>query len=90
MTWEPSFCFKNPIALGYTRGHFTALVPLERNEINFTSNSFVAKSNSDQGGGAVCHLDHSDNQQQVFYLPLTNSDGQLLPVHFLTCAEVSG
>jgi ubiquitin thioesterase ZRANB1 len=30
LTWEPAFCSKNPLALGYTRGHFTALVPLER------------------------------------------------------------
>lgn len=27
--WEQSFCIKSPIALGYTRGHFSALVPLE-------------------------------------------------------------
>ncbi|KAL5282955.1 ZRANB1 family protein [Megaselia abdita] len=28
--WEQSFCIKSPIALGYTRGHFSALVPLEQ------------------------------------------------------------
>ena len=33
LIWEPSFCFKNPITLGYTRGHFTALVPFEKSEI---------------------------------------------------------
>lgn len=27
--WEQSFCIKSPIALGYTRGHFSALVPTE-------------------------------------------------------------
>ncbi|ODN01147.1 Ubiquitin thioesterase trabid [Orchesella cincta] len=27
--WEHSFCWKWPIALGYTRGHFSALVPME-------------------------------------------------------------
>lgn len=27
--WEQSFCIKSPIALGYTRGHFSALVPSE-------------------------------------------------------------
>ncbi|KAF4533526.1 hypothetical protein B566_EDAN001011 [Ephemera danica] len=26
---EPSFCSKSPLALGYTRGHFSALVPME-------------------------------------------------------------
>lgn len=29
MLWEQSFCIKSPIALGYTRGHFSALVPTE-------------------------------------------------------------
>ncbi|XP_018319117.1 ubiquitin thioesterase trabid [Agrilus planipennis] len=29
LLWEQSFCVKTPIALGYTRGHFSALVPLE-------------------------------------------------------------
>lgn len=26
---QPSFCTRSPIALGYTRGHFSALVPTE-------------------------------------------------------------
>lgn len=29
LLWEPSFCSRSPIALGYTRGHFSALVPTE-------------------------------------------------------------
>ncbi|KAF5304182.1 hypothetical protein FQR65_LT08076 [Abscondita terminalis] len=29
LLWEQSFCIRTPIALGYTRGHFSALVPLE-------------------------------------------------------------
>lgn len=29
LLWEQSFCSKSPIALGYTRGHFSALVPTE-------------------------------------------------------------
>lgn len=29
LLWEPSFCSRSPIALGYTRGHFCALVPPE-------------------------------------------------------------
>jgi hypothetical protein len=29
LLWEQSFCWKNPICLGYTRGHFSALVPME-------------------------------------------------------------
>ncbi|EDW28099.1 GL27321 [Drosophila persimilis] len=27
--WDQNFCTKSPIALGYTRGHFSALVPME-------------------------------------------------------------
>ncbi|XP_031350268.1 ubiquitin thioesterase trabid isoform X2 [Photinus pyralis] len=29
LLWEQSFCDRTPIALGYSRGHFSALVPLE-------------------------------------------------------------
>jgi len=29
LLWEPSFCSTSPVALGYTRGHFSALVPIE-------------------------------------------------------------
>ncbi|KOB65340.1 Uncharacterized protein OBRU01_22868 [Operophtera brumata] len=25
LLWEPSFCSKSPLCLGYTRGHFSAL-----------------------------------------------------------------
>ena len=27
--WDQSFCWKTPVAMGYTRGHFCALVPME-------------------------------------------------------------
>lgn len=196
LIWEPSFCFKSPIALGYTRGHFTALVPLDRSEIytyvyqptatttstqppqsqpqaassgamaasgisqpsplvmtptaavvvngeteasccslgggnsvnesngeainnNLNSGIIMANENSEKvggsgqvcgsvsgggGSGAVAAMatastsgagavsastsDQQSGNQQVFYLPLTNSEGQLLPVHFLTHQEV--
>lgn len=29
LLWEPSFCNRNPICLGYTPGHFSALITLE-------------------------------------------------------------
>ncbi|XP_076253544.1 ubiquitin thioesterase trabid isoform X2 [Rhynchophorus ferrugineus] len=29
LLWDQSFCSRCPIALGYTRGHFSALVPIE-------------------------------------------------------------
>jgi hypothetical protein len=200
LIWEPSFCFKTPIALGYTRGHFTALVPLERtpeivypyyhssymsssnniasgcgaatsiatssnnsatsttptnnnasnnlinhnnisnsstnlanggfnvggaannlsnsnnnlngsnnnlsniqkdnidNKINNNSdnvNSTSTTANNDSSNssnstvGAVSYVDYNENQQQqIFYLPLTNNEGQLLPIHFLNSSEV--
>ncbi len=84
LIWEPNFCFKNPIALGYTRGHFTALVPLEKSDVvTYISN------NTNSNVGAVSQLENSEQNQQVFYLPLTNNEGQLLPVHFLNSSEVS-
>ncbi|RNA00111.1 Ubiquitin thioesterase Zranb1, partial [Brachionus plicatilis] len=118
LIWEASFCFKSPIALGYTKGHFTALVALDRPDIfmpinvNSSNNpgnvnidnlncSSSANSNSSSSTssnansstsnmlGAVSAYDHiNENQNQTFYLPLTNSDGKLLPVHFLTTSEI--
>ena len=89
LIWEPNFCSKSPIALGYTRGHFTALVPLERHEIT----AYVPGNSSGTNPtnlGAVSQMETSDApNQQVFYLPLANSEGQLLPVHFLTNSEVN-
>ena len=90
LIWEPSFCSKSPIALGYTRGHFTALVPLERHEITTYVSNGGSNSNNNLVG-AVSQLDNSSdtpNNHQIFYLPLANNEGQLLPVHFLTSSEV--
>nr|XP_027235977.1 ubiquitin thioesterase zranb1-B-like [Penaeus vannamei] len=71
LLWEPSFCWKSPIALGYTRGHFCALVPMEPD------------SPENMGAGAI--LDAGESQ--VVFLPLMTQDAKLLPVHFLTQAE---
>ncbi|XP_071521663.1 ubiquitin thioesterase trabid isoform X2 [Panulirus ornatus] len=72
LLWEPSFCWKSPIALGYTRGHFSALVPIEPD----------SPDNSE--AGAI--LDAGESQ--MVFLPLMTHDAKLLPVHFLTQAEV--
>lgn len=119
LIWEPSFCFKSPIALGYTKGHFTALVALDRpdifmpinlnssnnpgnvnidnmnssNSTNSNNNTTSSNANSSTsnmlGAVSVSSYDYmNDNQNQIFYLPLTNSEGKLLPVHFLTSSEV--
>ena len=49
---------------------------------NNTANSLEA--------GAVSQIDFVEiqNNQQIFYLPLTNNEGQLLPIHFLNSSEV--
>ena len=69
------FCWRSPIALGYTRGHFTALVPME-NEVEDSI-----------GAGAKSGVNNGDDDGTA-YLPLTDIDGKLLPVHFLVGTEV--
>ncbi|KAG0722582.1 Ubiquitin thioesterase trabid [Chionoecetes opilio] len=72
LLWEPTFCWKSPIALGYTRGHFSALVPMEPD------------TPDNLGAGAI--LDAGESQ--VVFLPLMTHDAKPLPVHFITQAEV--
>ncbi|XP_076060831.1 ubiquitin thioesterase trabid [Oratosquilla oratoria] len=72
LLWDASFCWKSPIALGYTRGHFSALVPMEPD------------ASDNLGAGAI--LDPGESQ--IVFLPLMTHDHKLLPVHFLTQAEV--
>ena len=67
LLWEQSFCWKSPIALGYTRGHFSALVAIEP---------------SDQQIGAGANF-RSNDDSELIYLPLVTSEHQLLPLHFL-------
>lgn len=68
LLWEPSFCTRSPIALGYTRGHFSALVPTES-----YSSRLEASSN---------------DEEDVTFLPLMDSDMKLLPIHFINETEV--
>ncbi|XP_045188883.2 ubiquitin thioesterase zranb1-like [Mercenaria mercenaria] len=72
LLWERSFCSKTPIALGYTRGHFSALVPME-------IDSGIAL--------AGAHIDNAV-EEQVFYLPLVDHEGSFLPIHFVTGTEL--
>lgn len=73
LLWECSFCWKTPVALGYTRGHFSALVSMEMD--------------LDDGMGAGANLEGSD-EDQVAYLPLVDCEGKLLELHFLSGSEV--
>ena len=59
LIWEPAFCFKSPIALGYTRGHFTALVPFEKNEV--TTYMACNNSNSDFDSENVAESINNNN-----------------------------
>lgn len=71
LLWESTFCSKSPIALGYTRGHFSALVPME---------PYMSPPSRPS-------LPGTDDDLQVTFLPLQSHDRKLLPVHFLTQAE---
>ena len=68
LLWDSSFCTSNPIALAYTRGHFSALVSVDYSE--------------ELEDGAVSCDDH------VTFLPLVDSDGERLPVHFTSEHQV--
>ncbi|KPJ02972.1 Ubiquitin thioesterase trabid [Papilio xuthus] len=72
LLWEPEFCCKSPLCLGYTRGHFSALVPLEPYPHR---HSYICR-------------EQQKESEEVTFLPLTDSEGKLLPVHFLTGDEV--
>ncbi|GIY16529.1 ubiquitin thioesterase ZRANB1 [Caerostris darwini] len=73
LLWDPTFCWKSPIALGYTRGHFTALVAME--------------PDSEDSLGAGANIRTGDDLRVIF-LPLMTMDHQRLPVHFLTQDEL--
>lgn len=75
--WETSFCWRWPIALGYTRGHFSALVPIE------PDCDPLARV------GSASRLGAEDINERSVYLPLTTVDGALLPIQFLTQSDVS-
>ncbi|NP_001084698.1 ubiquitin thioesterase zranb1-B [Xenopus laevis] len=73
LLWEQSFCWKSPIALGYTRGHFSALVAMENDGFD------------NRGAGANLN---TDDDVTVTFLPLVDSERKLLHVHFLSAQEL--
>lgn len=73
LLWEQSFCWKSPIALGYTRGHFSALVGME--------------SDGYDNRGAGANL-NTDDDVTVTFLPLVDSERKLLQIHFLSAQEM--
>jgi len=94
LLWEPSFCSKSPIALGYTRGHFCALVPPEPvsqpHIRNYSTNVTGASGalSSTTGASSASYLEAAEDEAKATYLPLMTSDRkQLLPIHFLSQTE---
>ncbi|KAF7656281.1 hypothetical protein LDENG_00044110 [Lucifuga dentata] len=73
LLWEQSFCWKSPIALGYTRGHFSALVAMENDGYD------------NRGAGANLN---TDDDVTVTFFPLVDSERKLLHVHFLSAQEM--
>ena len=73
LLWERAFCSKVPIALGYTRGHFSALVPMD--------------IDTDMPLGAGADIDNTVDEQ-IFYFPLVDHEGSFLPIHFIAGSEV--
>ncbi|CAF4918250.1 unnamed protein product [Rotaria sp. Silwood1] len=104
LLWEINSCSKSPICLGFTRNHFSALVPMqERSNITSSSSSrssspLIQNHDNDIQQRPSPSLSPSfTNQQQqqndtsdtqTFYHPLMDCDGNLLPVHFLTASEI--
>lgn len=95
LLWEPSFCSRSPIALGYTRGHFCALVPPEP----VVGQTLAIRTCSTMSGAACSIQDpasassivaspETDETTKATFLPLTTADRKsLLPIHFLTGNE---
>ncbi|XP_061665621.1 ubiquitin thioesterase ZRANB1 [Syngnathoides biaculeatus] len=74
LLWEQNFCWKSPIALGYTRGHFSALVAMENDGYG-----------DNRGAGANLN---TDDDVTVTFLPLVDSERKLLHIHFLSAQEM--
>ncbi|XP_012283691.1 ubiquitin thioesterase trabid [Orussus abietinus] len=86
LLWEPSFCIRSPIALGYTRGHFTALVPIEP-----YASSRIPPLSSHGGvgvGGGNSPMQQMQMQMQTTFMPLMDRECKLLPIHFLSSDEI--
>ncbi|XP_014222757.1 ubiquitin thioesterase trabid isoform X1 [Trichogramma pretiosum] len=75
--WDSTFCHRSPIALGYTRGHFSALVPIEP----YSSRIPALASNVTGSNSPVTQL-------QTTFMPLMDRERKLLPIHFLIQSEL--
>ena len=94
LLWEPSFCSRSPIALGYTRGHFCALVPPEPVDLPQIRMACMVVASTVSGAASCSSVVESGSGEtdgaKATFLPLMNSGDdrkQLLPIHFLSQSE---
>lgn len=73
--WDRDECFKSPIALGYTRGHFSALVSM-----NYNDNEIVITENQSSS---------LNSERSQTYLPLQDFEGNNLAVHFKSSEQAT-
>ena len=69
--WEPEQCYKTPLTLAFTPGHFTALVPRERGGVG---NAGVAQEAEEQA-------------EAEGMVALVDGEGRALPVQFVLDSE---
>lgn len=89
MLWEQSFCIRSPIALGYTRGKILKISIKQISSLNstiFSTGHFSALVPSEP----YQRLDSStrEDEEDITFLPLMNCENKLIPIHFLTQAEM--
>ena len=63
LVWDSSFCYRSPLSLGYTRGHFCALVPPE-----------PETACGGAGGGSELPPSESQYTAKSAFLPLMTKD----------------
>lgn len=90
LLWEPNFCIKSPLALGYTRGHFSALVPMEPEAA--TSMNTHIKSESDLYVTFLPLMDHNHIILPVHFISQTEMgrEERLLRQWLDVCVTDSG
>ncbi|KAI3385342.1 hypothetical protein SNEBB_009597 [Seison nebaliae] len=84
LLWKQSTkCFKSPIALGYVKDHFCALLAVDQKN-NRAINQHANVSFN--------RRDHNNNSTNTilnkYYLPIEDFNGDLLPVHFVSSEQM--
>ena len=89
------FCSKSPIALAYTKGHFSSLVPMSgiSNCVMMSCNCNVVEknqsvTNNDCKQCCVNGASKNNIENDYCYLPLVSNSRELLPLQFLVEKEL--